>query len=75
MHIAHCYSKHMGLCLSAIIARKEIDTWATRTNLGQCADVHLPYVRIEVWARVVSGQIYSCPCSWNVHKKPLICRV
>jgi hypothetical protein len=65
----------MGLCLSAIIARKEIDTWATITNLGQFADVHLSFVRIEVWARVVSGQIYGCPCSWNVHKKPLICRV
>jgi hypothetical protein len=65
----------MGLCVSAIVARKEIDTWATRTKLGQCAEVHLWFVTIKVWARVVSGQIYSCPCSWNVHKQPLIFRV
>ncbi len=65
----------MGLCGSAISARKETDTWVTRTKLGQCAEVRLSFVTMEVWARVVFGQIYSCPCSWNVHKKPLIFRV
>jgi hypothetical protein len=75
MHVTHGYSKHMGLCVSVIIARKQIDSWATRTKLGQCAEVHLSFVTMEVWARVVFGQIYSCPCSWNVHKKPLIFRV
>jgi hypothetical protein len=65
----------MGLCVRAIVGRKEIDTWATRTKLRECAEVHLSFVTMEVWARVVSRQIYSCPCSWNVHKQPLIFRV
>jgi hypothetical protein len=29
LHVAHCYSKHMDLCVSVIVARKEIDTGGT----------------------------------------------
>jgi hypothetical protein len=59
MHVPQSYSKHMGLCGSTIVARKEIDTWVTRTKLGQCAEAHLSFVTMDVWARVVSRQIYS----------------
>jgi hypothetical protein len=49
----------MGLCVRAIVGRKEIDTWATRTKLGQCAEARLSFVTMDMWARVVSQQIYS----------------